>query len=118
MKILVVDDNNFSAEMLKTFIEEYGADYVRATGGREAMDIFAESEINEFDLIFMDIVMAYGNGDQITEEIRKMDRTDSKTVKIFAATTRTNSFDEEFFDGVINKPFQKKEIYEILDSLK
>ncbi len=92
-KILVAEDNELNAEILMEILSQFGFVPVRAQNGREAVEIFARSKINEFKIILMDVRMPVLDGCEASAGIRELDREDAKTVTIFACTA--NSFQED-----------------------
>ena len=61
--------------------------------GQEAVELFRNSEPDEFDVILMDIMMPVMNGYEATKMIRSLDREDAKEVPIIAMTA--NAFTED-----------------------
>ncbi len=93
MKILVAEDNELNAEILMEILSQFGFVSVHAQNGREAVEIFERSKINEFKIILMDMRMPVLDGCEASARIRELDREDAKTVTIFACTA--NSFQED-----------------------
>ena len=61
--------------------------------GQEAVELFRNSELGEFDVILMDIMMPVMNGYEATKMIRSLDREDAKEIPIIAMTA--NAFTED-----------------------
>ena len=61
--------------------------------GQEAVELFRNSEPDEFDVILMDIMMPVMNGYEATKMIRSLDREDAKKIPIIAMTA--NAFTED-----------------------
>ena len=61
--------------------------------GQEAVELFRNSELGEFDVILMDIMMPVMNGYEATKIIRSLDREDAKQIPIIAMTA--NAFTED-----------------------
>ena len=61
--------------------------------GQEAVELFRNSELGEFDVILMDIMMPVMNGYEATKKIRSLDREDAKMIPIIAMTA--NAFTED-----------------------
>ena len=61
--------------------------------GQEAVELFRNSELGEFDVILMDIMMPVMNGYEATKMIRSLEREDAKTIPIIAMTA--NAFTED-----------------------
>ena len=65
----------------------------RAENGRIAVERFAESPVNDYDAILMDLRMPVMDGLDAARTIRDMDRADAAAVPIVALTA--NAFDED-----------------------
>ena len=118
-KILVVEDNAINMEIIEFLLENEGAIITKAINGKECVDIFNESEIGEFDIILMDIMMPVMNGLDATRYIRKLKRADSKTVPIIAMTANAYTDDIEIsikagMNGHLSKPLNTTELKEII----
>ena len=93
LKILLVEDNKLNMEIAKFLLEKEGASVVEASNGKAAVDVFARSQVSEFDVILMDIMMPLMDGYEATKSIRGMDRPDAAEVSIIAMTA--NAFTED-----------------------
>ena len=82
MKILLAEDNEINMEIAEFYLEEAGAQVTKAWNGREAVEIFENSEPGYFDVILMDLMMPKMGGLEATRRIRKMDREDAKSIPI------------------------------------
>lgn len=91
--VLVVEDNELNAEIAKTILEDHGAQVEIVSDGLEGVNTFKESSENTYDVILMDVMMPTMNGLQATQEIRKLEREDAKTIPIIAMTA--NAFKED-----------------------
>ena len=72
-----------------------GANVIRATDGKEAIDIFEKSKVGEIDAVLMDVMMPEVDGLTATREIRKLDRKDADVVPIIAMTASAFADDVE-----------------------
>ena len=109
VKILVAEDNELNAEILLEILKNAGFSAVRANDGGQAVDIFEASSLHEFGIILMDVQMPVLNGYEATKVIRAMNRSDAKTVIIYACTANTFKDDqvkdlESGMNGFIAKP--------------
>jgi signal transduction histidine kinase/ActR/RegA family two-component response regulator len=119
LKILVAEDNELNAEILVEILACEGFETVLAGDGQEAVDIFKNSQIDEFDLILMDMQMPVKDGCQATEEIRHLDRRDAKTIPIFACTANTFNEDREKaeicgMNAFLSKPIDVSELLKVI----
>ncbi|MCM1101788.1 MAG: ATP-binding protein [Acetatifactor muris] len=93
IKILVAEDVELNAEILLEILKMDGFETALAQNGQEALDLFEQSEIGEFDIILMDMQMPVMDGCTAASNIRKLDRADAKSVTIYACTA--NMFQED-----------------------
>lgn len=92
-RILAAEDNALNVEILQFMLEDAGMHTVIVENGRQAVDVFADSEPGSFDFILMDIMMPKMNGYEAAKAIRSMDHTDAKDIPIIAVTA--NAFPED-----------------------
>ena len=62
IRILVAEDNDLNAEIVKELLEMEGASAERAVNGQEAVERFLSGEQGRYQLILMDIKMPLKNG--------------------------------------------------------
>jgi signal transduction histidine kinase/CheY-like chemotaxis protein len=117
LKILLAEDNELNSEILIEILESNDFDVVHAENGQVAVDIFRESEVGEFDVILMDMQMPLKDGCTAAAEIRSMNRSDAKTVTIFACTANTFKEDrdralESGMNDFLSKPIDVNKMIE------
>ncbi|MCM1047734.1 MAG: response regulator [Clostridiales bacterium] len=93
IKILVAEDVELNAEILLEILKMEGFETALAQNGQEALDMFKQSAIGEYDIILMDMQMPVMDGCSAAKEIRKLDRADAKSIVIYACTA--NMFQED-----------------------
>ena len=93
MKILLAEDVDLNAEILLEILAIEGFETAHARNGKEALEMFRNSAIGEFDIILMDMQMPVMDGCTASAEIRKLPREDAESVLIYACTA--NTFQED-----------------------
>lgn len=116
LKILAVDDIQENLDVLKVYLKDYPVEMFTAENGQAALDLL---RINSYDIILMDIRMPVMDGITATKTIRKKER-DIATPSIILAITahafqeQRNKFIKLGFDGVLTKPFFKRDLIHTL----
>ncbi len=111
--ILVVDDRTDNREIMTEYLETIGLRVFEAANPQLALEIL---EKNQIEMILMDIRMPEISGYELANIIKSMKQ--HKKIKIIAFTASANL--EEFylpatpFDGVLEKPVNRKAIYKML----
>ena len=85
-RILLVEDNEFNAEVMKELLTEVGIDVEIAPNGRNGISRLKEREAGYYSIVFMDIRMPGIDGYDTTRQIRKNQRDDLKKIPIIAMT--------------------------------
>ncbi len=104
VRILIVEDNEINATVLKTFLTKWGIRIMEATHGVQALELL---KYHKFDMIFMDLEMPEMNGYAATEAIR----ANKNNVPVIAFTaTLLEDMDtlitQKGFNDYILKPFK------------
>lgn len=84
VNILIAEDNEINAEIAKSMLEDMEAHVTWVNNGQKALDTFAQSALNEYDVILMDVHMPVMDGREATRNIRTLHRKDAKSVLIYA----------------------------------
>ena len=92
-RVLLVEDNAINMEIAHAILEEEHLDIVEAKNGKEALEIFRNSKMGEYDFIIMDVMMPVMDGLEATKAIRELEREDAKKIPIIAMTA--NAFEED-----------------------
>jgi CheY-like chemotaxis protein len=103
-KILIVDDDLMTLEMLEKILLLEGYWVAKGTNGKEALYI-----ANEYipDLIILDIVMPIMDGTEAMEHLGKNPRT--KNIPVLCLTSLISE-NEEFKNDILNRRFLAKPI--------
>lgn len=92
-RILLVEDNEVSREILAEILTTTGADVEALENGKQAVEYVKNSPERYYDIIFMDISMPFMNGYDATKEIRRLEREDGKNIPIIAMTANVYEAD-------------------------
>ncbi len=92
VRVLLAEDNELNAEIAEFILERAGIEMELAVSGREALEMFEESEPGHYDAILMDVMMPLMDGYTAARRIRATNREDSD-LPIIAMTA--NAFAED-----------------------
>lgn len=115
-KILIVEDNQINAKLMKMHLQECCESDLVSNG----LSAIEKSRTNEYDLILMDINLGPGmDGVEATQEIRKIAGYSQKP--IIAVTGYALPSDKEKFlkrglSHLLPKPFTKEQIVNLVES--
>ncbi len=111
-RILVVDDNEDSRELVKKILKKHGYEIIEAIDGEDAI---SKAIAYRPDLILMDISIPKIDGYEVTRRLKQ--RIDFKDTPIIAFTAHAMRGDQEKAlqagcDGYISKPINVREFPE------
>ena len=116
MRILLAEDNELNMEIAEFLLTNAGAEIIRASNGKEAVEAFAKSGVGEVNVILMDIMMPVMDGLEAT-------RSDASAVVIIAMTA--NAFTEDKtkalksgMDDYLTKPLESEKLIRALSRYK
>lgn len=119
-RVLLAEDNDINREIAEEILGQTGMVIDTVINGRQAVDRFAASEVDEYDLIFMDLQMPVMDGLEATRTIRRLKRRDAAEVPIVAMTA--NAFVEDVeetraagMNGHLAKPLDIDLLNQVLD---
>jgi CheY-like chemotaxis protein len=119
-RVLLAEDMEVNAEIIKMILETRGVDTDLATNGKIAVDMFTASEPGYYSAILMDMRMPEMDGLTATKHIRTLDREDAKKIPIIALTA--NAFDEDVqrslqsgLNAHLTKPIDPDLLFETLE---
>ena len=92
-RVLLVEDNVINMEIAHEILGEEHLNITEAKNGKEALEIFQNSRLDEYDVIIMDVMMPVMDGLEATKAIRMLEREDAKKIPIIAMTA--NAFAED-----------------------
>jgi DNA-binding response OmpR family regulator len=110
-RILVVEDNEHAAFLMRFLLERAGYEVTLSPDGRDAIEKLSTME--PVDLVVLDLMLPYVSGYQVLIEARKDPRW--ADVPVVVVTARTLEMDavralETGANDFIRKPFQPEEL--------
>ncbi len=118
LRILVVDDDRDTREMLRFILEQDAAQVIAASSVAEALESY---KISRPDVIVADIAMPEYNGYALIAQIRAHDKELGRSTPAIALTAYTSPADEATalaagFQKYMSKPFEPAKIIEAIRS--
>lgn len=119
-RILVVDDDDLSREMMEGILEDKGCEVETADDGDVAVAMVEASEEGYFDAIIMDMRMPRMPGDEATRAIRALPRQDVTSMLIVSLTADAfeeghRRFSEAGVTAHLTKPLNTRLLMEVLE---
>ncbi len=121
-RVLVAEDVQINAEILKMILQMRGIDCDVAENGKIAVEMFSSKPEGTYSAILMDMRMPEMDGLEATRAIRAMKRDDAKKIPIIALTA--NAFDEDVqrslqagLNAHLSKPVKPEQLYQTLEEL-
>lgn len=113
--VLYAEDNEINAEIGCSILEAKGAIVDHVEDGNQAVEVFANHDINYYDCILMDIQMPGLDGRSAARKIRALDRMDAKSIPMFALSADAFVEDQRLslgagMDGHFEKPANFEQI--------
>ncbi|WP_171817180.1 PAS domain-containing hybrid sensor histidine kinase/response regulator [Winogradskyella sp. PG-2] len=117
LNVLVAEDNNLNAMLLKKLFKKWGINYIIAKNGQELLDVYKD---RDFDIILMDLQMPVLDGYDTTRIIRKMSDSGKALIPIVALTAFSESevgdkIRRYRMNGYLSKPFKINELHDLLN---
>jgi PAS domain S-box-containing protein len=125
LAILVAEDNEINALLMRSLLTRLGHQVVVTTNGEQALEswLAAESAAAPYDLVLMDIQMPVLDGIETTKRIRAREAGQRvRRTPILALTANTQVEDryacfEAGMDGFLVKPLDREKLAEALTNL-
>lgn len=128
MKILIVEDDLISRQVMKKMVEKYGECDI-AVNGEEAVELY-KNGLNEdegYNVIFLDIMMPDTDGYSVLKKIRELEDeydiaiSERSIIVMTTALAESKHIIEAFREQCsyyLVKPIEKIKVEEILDDIK
>ncbi|GIW46504.1 MAG: hypothetical protein KatS3mg078_0381 [Deltaproteobacteria bacterium] len=111
-RVLIVEDEEVVAELIKAVLEKEGFDVVSVHSGKDGL---AKIKENNFDVILSDFNMPQMRGDEFYLEVKRLGKDLEKKI-IFVSGT-LNEFIASTGNKFIEKPFSNRELVEAVKDL-
>jgi DNA-binding response OmpR family regulator len=109
--ILIIDDEDYVAELIATALRLAGYTIHTCYNGREGL---IQAQIETFDLLIIDIMMPFLSGDDLARELRAADKTRDTPIVLISAGTRPR---DELPNAVfVPKPFDIEQIVDVVEA--
>ncbi|MBI4352039.1 MAG: response regulator [Elusimicrobia bacterium] len=113
MKVMIVDDNVLTRDMIKDILQEMSHQVVgEAENGDEALKVFKETAP---DLVLLDLIMPGKTGLEVLEELRLVNPA-AKVVMVTAV--QQDEINKKLFEkgatAILHKPFSYGELEEVI----
>ncbi|UJR83658.1 PAS domain S-box protein [Sandaracinus amylolyticus] len=117
LRVLVVEDDEFSAQLLRSLLISRGHAFVLAGTGTEALACYARTR---FDLMLLDLHMPEMDGFDVIREIRSLEREAGGHLPVIAVTARSRQEDRKRcldagMDAFLSKPIVAAELWTTID---
>lgn len=110
MKVLVVDDNPFIGELVERALEGYDFEVVKASGGREGIQMARDQNV---DIILLDIMMPDLDGFTVSGFLKEIPETRNIPILFLTARATDSGRKIALKAGAVDyivKPFSPKEL--------
>jgi len=107
-KILVVDDEELTTQLAKTFLEKYGFKVIIASDGETGISL---AEAENPDLILLDVMLPSMDGFSVCKKLKENDNFKNTPILMFTAKGLSSDIEEGKAVGAdeyIVKPFSGK----------
>lgn len=109
-RVLVVEDDPLSLEIVTTFLRAHGYHTSAARTGQEAIDLF---ELDAPDMMVVDIQLPRKNGFEVCFEVKRTDQGQTTPVVLMSAVYTDEEHAKRYSedlraDGYFVKPFPMK----------
>ncbi len=118
ISILLAEDNLINQKVSSIMIKQIGYKCDIAANGEEAYNMHLK---NNYDIIFMDILMPIMDGMEATKQIRKWELSNNKSNSCIIIAQTANAFKEDIVDYLnsgmdyyVSKPLRTKDLTDVL----
>ncbi len=116
-KILIVDDNEFFAKVIKSELVRHGYEVEIANNGQEAIDWLKD---HKADLILLDIIMPIKDGFETIKDLKSSENTKDVHIVVFSNLGQDEDISKAMKMGaqsyIVKKDFSLKEVINSIET--
>lgn len=113
-KILIIDDERGVCEEFASILKDENHEVDTAQTATEG---FEKIKFNQYDLIFLDVLMPKIEGRQALEEIKKISQTPVVIMSGFLPSHKESAVIKAGAVATLKKPFELKQVFELIDKV-
>ncbi|MDD4962309.1 MAG: response regulator [Gallionella sp.] len=123
LRVLAVDDNESSLEIIKSYLESFTFDVTIVNNGRDALNAVrgAHQAGNPFALVILDWKMPEMNGIELATKLREMKELPVQPKVLLISAYGQNEMslhvDDRLVDGILAKPFQQSKLFDAVANI-
>jgi PAS domain S-box-containing protein len=111
-KSLIIDDYELNRLVLRDKLEEFGIQIYEAHDLKSSLEAI---EKNEFQIIFIDLVIPEHDGNEIAKQIRKSKHFNNCPLIVYTASLTFSLDDNSNFDDLLTKPVKNSIFYDLIN---
>lgn len=118
--VMIVDDNEQNVELLQAYLESLSCKTITAFDGRQAMDMIADADQPNPDLILLDVMMPKMSGFEVCRQLKNDPATATIPIMMVTALNEMGDIErgvESGTDDFVTKPVNKLELITRVKSL-
>jgi len=116
-RILVVDDNQITTDLVETILETSGYACIKANNAKDCLELIYNDK-NTFDLILLDLAMPNTSGVEILDQLKRDGLLDKHRLALFTASSLSdvekNGLKTLGALDTMKKPFTKAALLEFV----
>lgn len=115
--VLLVDDNATNRALIMRMLHAWGLDAIEASGGQEALDLLAHTDVH---LVLLDVMMPEMDGFEVCQRIKQNPQTAALPVVLLTAMDEyelQQKGAQVNADGFMSKPFKMDTLQAYINEL-